>query len=56
MLNDIDVAERERLATCYTKYHPDARWWLPDDPRGAHTAHWARLDINDIYYIGGFGT
>lgn len=51
-----DEEERVRLEACFTQYHPDAKWWLPGDPKGAHVARWARLDIQDIYYIGGFGT
>ncbi|EJT50919.1 hypothetical protein A1Q1_07892 [Trichosporon asahii var. asahii CBS 2479] len=51
-----DEKERKRLEECFTQYHPDAKWWLPGDPKGAHVARWARLDIQDIYYIGGFGT
>ncbi|WOO77917.1 uncharacterized protein LOC62_01G001471 [Vanrija pseudolonga] len=50
-----DAAERKRLEECFVEYHPDAKWWVPGDPDGAHSSLWSRLDITDIYYIGGFG-
>jgi hypothetical protein len=43
------------LTECYTSYHPDSRRWLPDSPDGAHTSVWARMDVDDVYYVGGFG-
>lgn len=56
IFEEISKEEDARLRECYVKYHPDAKWWLPGDPRGAHVSHWGRLDPTDIYYIGGFGT
>lgn len=26
------------IQDCYLAKHPDAKWWLPDDPDGAHEA------------------
>jgi len=47
--------EVKRLEECYTSYHPDSKWWLPDSKNGAHFSVWARFDPQDIYYVGGFG-
>jgi hypothetical protein len=47
--------EARELKECYTSYHPDAKWWTPDVEDGPHFSEWARFDIQDIYYVGGFG-
>ncbi|KAK4684321.1 hypothetical protein P7C73_g5869, partial [Tremellales sp. Uapishka_1] len=47
--------EDARLSKCYTSYHPDAKSWLPSTPDAPHFSVWARFDIEDIYYVGGFG-
>lgn len=53
--DEIPWKERERLRSCYHRYHPDA-WWTPmRRQRQPHESFWARLDIQDIYYVGGFG-
>jgi hypothetical protein len=44
----------ETLQRCYTSYHPDAKRWLPHTP-GAHMSLWARMEVEDVYYVGGFG-
>ncbi|KAL7420552.1 hypothetical protein Q5752_004503 [Cryptotrichosporon argae] len=54
-LPDPAQAERAQLETCFTAHHPDAQYWLPGAPDGAHTSVWAQLAIDDIYYVGGFG-
>ena len=33
--------------------HPEAKWWLPG--AGFHDFKWYNLEIEEIYYIGGFG-
>ncbi|KAK8858855.1 hypothetical protein IAR55_003085 [Kwoniella newhampshirensis] len=55
LLPELSPTESHALASCYTRYHPDARWWLPDTVGSPHTSVWARMDVDDIYYVGGFG-
>ena len=47
--------ELDRLEKCYTWYHPDAKSWLPYQPRHPFNSFWARFEPSDIYYVGGFG-
>ncbi|KAK6907769.1 hypothetical protein L486_05690 [Kwoniella mangroviensis CBS 10435] len=54
-LRDISSSQSEELAQCYTIYHPDSKYWLPGNDNSPHTSYWARLDIDRIYYVGGFG-
>ncbi|EGO25389.1 hypothetical protein SERLADRAFT_368793 [Serpula lacrymans var. lacrymans S7.9] len=49
------VPDVDAIRACYLKKHPDARWWLPDDDKGAHISYWARFDPHDVYFVGGFG-
>ncbi|KAL2263095.1 hypothetical protein VTK26DRAFT_8253 [Humicola hyalothermophila] len=42
-----------RLAECYVKTHPDARYWLPGSR--VHESHFVRLVVEQIYWVGGFG-
>ncbi|GMK53747.1 hypothetical protein CspeluHIS016_0103330 [Cutaneotrichosporon spelunceum] len=55
VLEDVEEEEHERLRECFVSYHPDAKWWIPGDADGAHTSRWARMDVDSIYYVGGFG-
>jgi hypothetical protein len=55
ILPDVPKNEAKELKECYTSYHPDAKWWTPDVEDGPHFSEWARFDIQDIYYVGGFG-
>ncbi|RXK41517.1 hypothetical protein M231_01225 [Tremella mesenterica] len=55
LLPDLMYEERKQLTKCYLSYHPDAKRWLPDAKDPPHLAMWARLDVEDIYYVGGFG-
>ncbi|KAF1989231.1 hypothetical protein K402DRAFT_327383 [Aulographum hederae CBS 113979] len=41
------------VPTCFLKKHPDAVAWLPGNR--IHTSYWARLVVQEIYWIGGFG-
>ncbi|WVW84983.1 hypothetical protein I302_107019 [Kwoniella bestiolae CBS 10118] len=54
-LRDISTSQAEKLSKCYTSYHPDSKYWLPGNEDSPHTSYWARLDIDRIYYVGGFG-
>lgn len=49
--------ERKGFEECYKHYHHDAAAWLPrEKPDGQmHFSSWARFDLEDIYYVGGFG-
>ena len=51
-ISDKDVEEKD-IAACYVAYHPDAAGWLPGS--NVHRARWARLVVQDIYWVGGFG-
>ncbi|WRT68049.1 uncharacterized protein IL334_005024 [Kwoniella shivajii] len=54
-LRDISKDESRELSKCYTSYHPDSKYWLPGNEDSPHVSIWARLDIDNIYYVGGFG-
>ncbi|KAG0651609.1 hypothetical protein D0Z07_1565 [Hyphodiscus hymeniophilus] len=45
--------ETLELAKCFTKAHPDAKYWLPGN--SIHESEWVRLVVQDVYWIGGFG-
>ncbi|RFU32613.1 hypothetical protein B7463_g3746, partial [Scytalidium lignicola] len=46
-------AKASELGKCFTKVHPDAKYWLPGND--IHESEWARLVVEDIYFFGGFG-
>lgn len=46
-------ADTMDLGKCFTKIHPDAKYWLPRNP--IHTSEWTRLVVTQVYWIGGFG-
>ncbi|KAG7291646.1 hypothetical protein NEMBOFW57_001665 [Staphylotrichum longicolle] len=55
-IKDGDDREGEvgaNLANCFVKSHPDAKYWLPGNR--IHQAHFVRLVIEQIYWVGGFG-
>lgn len=43
------------LQSCYTSYHPDSKAWLPGKAGAAHTSFWARMEVEGVRYVGGFG-
>lgn len=45
--------EAVRLAACFVKKHPDAKYWLPGNP--IHSSYWARLVVERVFWVGGFG-
>jgi hypothetical protein len=45
--------ESLQLGKCFTKTHPDAKYWLPGN--SIHVSEWVRLVVQDVYWIGGFG-
>ncbi|KAK4154850.1 pyridoxamine 5'-phosphate oxidase-domain-containing protein [Chaetomidium leptoderma] len=42
-----------KLASCFVKTHPDAKYWLPGNR--IHRAYFARLVVEQVYWVGGFG-
>lgn len=41
------------LRECFVRAHPDARYWLPGNR--IHEAHFVRLVVRAVYWVGGFG-
>ncbi|WEW56711.1 hypothetical protein PRK78_002159 [Emydomyces testavorans] len=48
-------ASRETMEKCFLAAHPDAKSWLPGDPNAAHRGYWARLVVEEAFWVGGFG-
>lgn len=48
-----EQVQKDEISSCYTKAHPDARYWLPGNR--IHTSYFARLVVDQIYWVGGFG-
>ncbi|KAK4133315.1 hypothetical protein BT67DRAFT_423251 [Trichocladium antarcticum] len=51
--DDRQDAVGARVASCYLKSHPDARYWLPGSR--VHESHFMRLVVEQVYWVGGFG-
>lgn len=47
--------EQLRLEACFLKRHPDAKSWLPRNKISPHKSHWAKLIVDEVYMVGGFG-
>lgn len=45
--------DHARLASCFLKRHPDAKWWLPGNP--IHSSKWTQFKVEGAYFLGGFG-
>ena len=45
--------ERNAVAVCYGKTHPDSAPWMPGSR--IHESFWTRLVVKDVYWVGGFG-
>lgn len=41
------------VKSCFLKSHPDAKAWTPGNE--IHESWWARLVVEEVYWIGGFG-
>lgn len=39
----------------FLERHPDAKYWLPGTKKTPHSGYWAKVQIELIYFIGGFG-
>ncbi|KAJ1552226.1 hypothetical protein HK405_012159, partial [Cladochytrium tenue] len=50
-----EAAAGSGVAECYARTHPDAVEWFPGRAGGAHKSRWARLVVEDVYFVGGFG-
>ncbi|KAH3684595.1 hypothetical protein WICPIJ_004426 [Wickerhamomyces pijperi] len=50
---DENLREYLKMERCFLQRHRDASWWLPHNP--IHSSHFAKFDIEGIYFIGGFG-
>ena len=48
-----EEVESLELGKCFTKTHPDAKYWLPGN--SIHESEFVRLIVQDVYWIGGFG-
>lgn len=48
------VQQHEKAAACFGAQHPDARWWMPGSG-GFHDFKWYSLEVEQVYYVGGFG-
>ena len=42
-----------KIASCFVQAHPDAKYWLPGNH--IHTAHFVKLVVEQVYWVGGFG-
>ncbi len=38
--------QTQDIATCFTKAHPDAKWWLPGNK--IHHSEWVRLVVQEV--------
>ena len=45
--------KKDNVEECFLARHPDAEAWLPGNR--IHESWWARLVVQDVYWIGGFG-
>lgn len=43
------------LEECFLRAHPDAKAWLPGKPGAPHSSYWAKMVVEQVYWIGGFG-
>lgn len=45
------------LAHCFASRHPDAWPWIPTGSNETlvHDGRWFELDVEDVYFVGGFG-
>lgn len=43
------------LEECYYAAHPDAKAWAPGKEGSPHASFWAKMVVQQVYWIGGFG-
>lgn len=51
-LSAVEV-KAHNIRECFLERHPDATPWTPGND--IHESYWARLVVEEIYWIGGFG-
>ncbi|TPR06366.1 Aminotransferase class-V family protein [Aspergillus niger] len=51
----VPEAVESALTKCFLEKHPDAEAWLPGKEGAPHSSYWARLRVEQVYWIGGFG-
>lgn len=44
----------DKLEKCFLERHPDSKLWIPGKSK-SHSSHWTKLEVDDVYVIGGFG-
>nr|ODN80240.1 hypothetical protein L203_05828 [Cryptococcus depauperatus CBS 7841] len=54
-LPNLDTSEQNELRECHLRYHFDVRHWIPGALGSTHVSIWAKLDVEDSYYMGSFG-
>ncbi|EEH45964.2 uncharacterized protein PADG_02114 [Paracoccidioides brasiliensis Pb18] len=54
-LENLSDTTRKAVEMCFVAAHPDAAWWLPGHDSAAHSGYWAKLVVEEAYWIGGFG-
>ncbi|PLB38605.1 uncharacterized protein BDW47DRAFT_125145 [Aspergillus candidus] len=47
--------EEDGVRGCFLEKHPDARAWVPGKKGAPHESYWARLVVEGVYWVGGFG-
>lgn len=52
-VEDVD-GKYDKLEKCFLDRHPDCKWWIPNKSK-SHSSHWMKLEVDDVYMIGGFG-
>lgn len=45
--------QSDDIRSCFLRSHPDAKAWTPGNR--IHESWWARLVVEEVYWIGGFG-
>ncbi|OJD15933.1 hypothetical protein ACJ73_08931 [Blastomyces percursus] len=54
-LEDLPDTTRTAAEKCFLAAHPDAEWWLPGHDDAAHSGYWAKLVVEEAFWVGGFG-
>ncbi|EEH06275.1 conserved hypothetical protein [Histoplasma capsulatum G186AR] len=54
-LEHLSDATRIAVERCFLDAHPDAKFWLPDHDNAVHSGYWAKLVVEEAFWVGGFG-
>ncbi|KLJ06457.1 hypothetical protein EMPG_10133 [Blastomyces silverae] len=54
-LENLPDTTRIAAEKCFLAAHPDAEWWLPGHDDAAHRGYWAKLVVEEAFWVGGFG-